>query len=515
MPKLTTPLLLSAGAGIIVLFLTAYTLYLADSFTSTDKEVESLMQSQMNTILISVNQFTEDVVTNVYTRVNLIAVTQKNPETLYHHMQKIIKESGYIRDILWSPLPFDKIAGLQGPEYAAILPGMKFSDDNIAPLKKLYEYAETGYLKIENTVISKDSAAWFFLLENDLGGYTLWYLSVNPEQFATAYINNKLKDLAADQYEISLVHPKFGALLSGNHAADTLHKLSGPFRMLSGYEFIISPSGKTLASAISERSRFNLYLMIAVNLMLVAGIFVFWYILKREMKLAQLKTDFVANVSHELRTPLSLISMFSESLLLGRVKNEAKQKEYFSIIQSETGRLSGLVNRILNFSQLDAGRKKFVMEEFDLTEMLQKVYHTYEYHLAQKGFTSSLQIPDEEMLVHADKSAIEEVCINLIDNAMKYSAEIKEVKLSAEIKEEYAVFSITDKGVGISSEDQKHIFDKFFRAGSSLIHTTKGTGLGLSIVKQIIDVHQGKVEVISLPGKGSTFSVWLPLNTVK
>lgn len=508
-PKIS--LVISGILFLLVGFLALYTFYLTESFSSTDREVVKMTEQQMSTILLSLNQYTEDIVGNIVTRVSIIAGSTSGRNIAAEQFRQLQRETEYITDIIIA----DSAEALSGNGHSLNsrhykdYTKLRFADDNTFPLKKLFDYARNGYRKIENTVIARDTAAFYFLIENQSGGYNLYYIQINPITFASVYLQQKISGLAGEQYSVELTHPKFGVLLAAPLALKSDLSVTSPFRMLSGYNFTISPSGNTLAYTVQERSKFNLVLIILVNFLLVAGIIVFWYIFRREMKLAQLKTDFVANVSHELRTPLSLISMFSESLLLGRVKNEEKQKEYYSIIQSETGRLSGLVNKILNFSQLDAGKKKFVMEDFDLHELLSKIYHTYEYHLSQKGFRSSFLPASGEAIIHGDKTAIEEVCINLIDNAMKYSSEVKEVSISTKIDNSSVSISVSDKGVGISGEDQKHVFDKFFRAGSSLIHTTKGTGLGLSIVKQIVDIHGGQIAVSSEPGKGSTFTVKL------
>jgi two-component system phosphate regulon sensor histidine kinase PhoR len=197
--------------------------------------------------------------------------------------------------------------------------------------------------------------------------------------------------------------------------------------------------------------------------------------------------------------------MFSETLEMGRVKTEEKKKEYYNIISHETARLSRIVNRILNFSQMEAGKRKYNFVLVQLNEIIEEVFNTYKFHLQNKGFKFTSQ-PDENIpSIYADKEAVSEAIINIIDNAVKYSRDKKEVDLSTGMMGELVYVKIKDYGIGISSQDQKKIFDKFFRVSSGPVHNTKGTGLGLSLVKQIMDAHKGEITLHSTPGVGSSF----------
>jgi two-component system phosphate regulon sensor histidine kinase PhoR len=248
---------------------------------------------------------------------------------------------------------------------------------------------------------------------------------------------------------------------------------------------------------------------------LAAGLFLIFRNIRKELRLAQNKSEFVSNVSHELRTPLALISMFAETLEMGRVRTEEKKMEYYQIIHKETSRLTGIVNKILTFSQMDADKKEFHLQDTDLNEVIRDILDTYSFHLQQKGFTSHLHDGEEPLLVQADREALQEVLINLLDNAIKYSKDRKEIDIFSGKKEDMAFITVQDYGIGISKEDQKQVFDKFFRVSTGDLAKSKGTGLGLSLVKHIIDQHGGKVTVESTPGQGSSFSIFLPLNPIK
>ncbi|MDP2037602.1 MAG: HAMP domain-containing sensor histidine kinase, partial [Ignavibacteria bacterium] len=233
--------------------------------------------------------------------------------------------------------------------------------------------------------------------------------------------------------------------------------------------------------------------------------------IKKEIELAQIKNDFVSNVSHELRTPLALINMFAETLSLGRVKTEEKKVEYYGIIQQETERLSKIVNKILNFAKIEAGKWKYNFAKVDLNEILIKIYDVYKFHLSSNGFEFALNAGDKELKVLADAEAVSEAVINLIDNAVKYSGDIKKVLVKTGIEGRKAFVEVEDSGLGISQEDQKKIFEKFFRVSTKEIHNAKGTGLGLTLVKHIVDANHGEISLKSELGKGSCFRLTFPL----
>jgi two-component system, OmpR family, phosphate regulon sensor histidine kinase PhoR len=233
--------------------------------------------------------------------------------------------------------------------------------------------------------------------------------------------------------------------------------------------------------------------------------------LKKEVDLAQNKADFVSNVSHEIRTPLALISMFAETLEMDRLPSEEKKKEYYSIISKETQRLSGIVNKILNFSQTEANKKRFHLESLHIDTELNGILSTYQFHLRNKGFEYTYS-PAGDVWIYADHEALTEIIINLIDNAIKYSDSDKRIEIDTGVEGIYGFIAVRDYGVGISQADQKHIFDKFYRVSSGNLAKSRGTGLGLSLVKQLIEAQAGKITVKSQPGKGSEFKIYFPLN---
>jgi len=232
----------------------------------------------------------------------------------------------------------------------------------------------------------------------------------------------------------------------------------------------------------------------------------------REMKLSAMKNEFVSNVSHELRTPLSSIRVFGEFMRRGRVEDQEKVREYGSYIETESRRLTQLINNILDFSRIESGRKVYMFEDADLEEILAGTLATFTVRLRDKGFDVSYQGPDEPLPeVEVDPNAIDRAVANLLDNAVKYSDGDRAIQVTLDRTNGEATISVTDHGIGIPREEQEKIFERFHRVSTGLVHDVKGSGLGLSLVRHIAESHGGTVSVESEVGRGSTFTIHLPL----
>jgi signal transduction histidine kinase len=231
----------------------------------------------------------------------------------------------------------------------------------------------------------------------------------------------------------------------------------------------------------------------------------------REARLAQAKSHFVANVSHELKTPLSLLSLFSEILELGRVKSEEKKIEYYGIIRHESRRLNKMIDNILDFSKIEAGRKTYAFADGDMAEVLESVLSSYRYQIKNSGFDVQTNIQASLPSVVIDRDAMAQAISNLVDNAIKYSGKVKQLSITTEQRGSDLSIEIADQGIGIPRDEQVKVFEKFYRVGNGLVHDVKGSGLGLSLVKHIIEAHKGTISVESDVGKGSRFTILLPL----
>lgn len=248
-----------------------------------------------------------------------------------------------------------------------------------------------------------------------------------------------------------------------------------------------------------------------IDLMLGAGLFLVYSNVRREMHLSRLKSDFVANVSHELKTPLALVRLFAETLELGRVQGPEKANEYYRVINKESQRLTQLINNILDFSRIEAGRKEYHFSPTSVGRVVESVLDTYRFQIEQQGVVLEEAVEPDLPPVQGDPEALTQALLNLVNNAIKYSRDEKYVRVEARRDGETVRLSVRDRGIGIAKPEQKKIFEKFYRAEDSLVHETKGSGLGLSLVKHIMEAHGGRVEVDSSPGRGSTFTLVLPV----
>ena len=250
---------------------------------------------------------------------------------------------------------------------------------------------------------------------------------------------------------------------------------------------------------------------ILVLLVLLCGVALIIRATDREARLAQAKANFVANVSHELKTPLSLLSLFSEILELGRVKNDEKRLEYYQIMRHESRRLNKVIDNILDFSKIEAGRKTYNFADGDMAEVIENVLSSYRYQIDNSGFDVQTNLQRDLPPVSIDRDAMAQAVSNLLDNAMKYSPEVKQLSITTDRRGSDLSVEIADRGIGIPRAEQTRIFEKFYRVGNGLVHDVKGSGLGLSLVKHIIEAHKGTISVESDVGKGSRFTILLPL----
>ena len=268
----------------------------------------------------------------------------------------------------------------------------------------------------------------------------------------------------------------------------------------------------TSADAIASRWIKQGFMILGVlSLLMVGGLVLTYRSVSKEMSLARMKSDFVSNVSHELRTPLSLIQLYAETLELGRISTQEKKEEYYRTIRKESERLGKLISNILDFSRIEAGRKEYDLRETDIAELVRNTLDTYRYQIEKNGFEFETSIEPNIPRMRLDREAIARALLNLVNNALKYSADEKFLQVKLYRTNGTVKLEVVDRGIGIARRDQTKIFEKFYRTCDPLVHNTKGSGLGLSLVKHITHAHGGQVEVESTPGKGSKFTLSLPL----
>lgn len=294
----------------------------------------------------------------------------------------------------------------------------------------------------------------------------------------------------------------------GNGKPEVSMLLDDPFRGLGmGIKF-----QGTTAEAIGRRFvRESMIILGVLSALMIGGLVLTYRSVNKQVALARLKSDFVSNVSHELRTPLALIRLYAETLELGRINTQEKKLEYYSIIRKESERLTALINNILDFSRIEAGRKEYDFRETDIAELVRNTLDSYRYQIEQQGFALEEQIERGIPPVRVDREAIARALVNLVNNALKYSDRDKFLRVKLYRSNGALKLEVVDRGIGIDRNEQARIFEKFYRTCDPLVHNTKGSGLGLSLVQHITEAHGGEVEVESVPGRGSKFTMTLPL----
>ena len=260
-----------------------------------------------------------------------------------------------------------------------------------------------------------------------------------------------------------------------------------------------------------QRGLFYLTLSIVVSATLFAA-YLLWRDVRREMRLSDLRAQFVSSVSHELKTPLTAIRMFAETLQMGRCADPQVQTEYLGTIVSECERLSRLVDGVLLFSKIEQGKRTFRFRPVQAADALQAAARAMEYPLSQQGFQLRMAVQDDLPLIHADRDALEQALLNLLSNALKFSGDARTIELGLCRENGDIVIRVTDHGCGIAPQEQSRIFDRYYRVPTPENQLIPGTGLGLTLVAQIARAHGGRVEVASAPGQGSTFSLHIPIH---
>jgi len=252
----------------------------------------------------------------------------------------------------------------------------------------------------------------------------------------------------------------------------------------------------------------------ALTLVLGTAVFGGYLLLRdvdRDVRMNEVRSQFVASVSHELKTPLTSIRMFAETLAMGRGRDERTRSEYLETIVNESERLARLVDNVLDFSKIEQGKKIYRLRPTRLEEVAGSAARAMQFPLAQQGFQLRLSVQEQMPELKADPDAIQQAILNLLTNAMKYSGDAREIDLRLSARNGDAVIEVVDHGLGVAPEEQKRIFEKFYRAPSHESRLIAGTGLGLTLVAHIAKAHGGRVEVESAPGFGSTFRVFLPI----
>ncbi|MCH7890520.1 MAG: hypothetical protein IH921_03350 [Gemmatimonadetes bacterium] len=273
----------------------------------------------------------------------------------------------------------------------------------------------------------------------------------------------------------------------------------------------LEPPQTALGRILGLRNAFfSVALLLVLSVTLFGG-YLLLHGVKREMRVAELQSDFVSSVSHELKTPLTAIRMFAETLRSKAAPDPAMTAEYLDTIVGESERLTRLLDNVLDLSQIEQGQRIYSREPTSLAEIAARAARAVEYPLSSEGFRLDLDLDDGLPPVSVDRDSVEQAVLNLLTNAMKYSGTSREIGLSLRRQNGHAVIAVSDRGVGIPLEAQSRLTEKFYRVRSPENEHVPGTGLGLTIVEHTARAHGGHLTLESAVGEGSTFSIHLPM----
>ena len=353
--------------------------------------------------------------------------------------------------------------------------------------------------------------ASYMLMETNEGNPVLVCFQMDFDKIV-ALLDRHLRDLK-DRFYVSVVdfenNGVYGYPISRTTKYFYETRFPGTF-----YKWILQlvPRNYTeLELGVRNRRRTNMLFIVFSMLLIFFSLSIIYFVWRRDLQLRQLKDNFISNVSHELKTPLSLIRMFSELLVLGRVKEEEKRQEYFRIIHNESDRMSRLISNLLDFASLASGVQSRYFEKTSLGQLVNESLEAYRYEIQKNGFSLEVDIEPGMPDSYMDPNAIKMALINLLDNSIKYSLDRREIGVHVGREDGWLELSVADKGIGIPISEQNKIFDKFYRVNDPSIRRIRGNGIGLAITDYVARMHGGKINVESEPGNGSVFTLVIPI----
>ena len=244
---------------------------------------------------------------------------------------------------------------------------------------------------------------------------------------------------------------------------------------------------------------------------LTFGLILTTRVVRREMELARLKSEFAVGVTHEFKSPITSIRLLLERITSGRQLTAASLLEYGETMQRETVRLERLVNRLLEMHSIQSGEKRYRIAPHRIGDLAAAVVTNLDTHARAKRITVKLDIDDPEYEIDVDRTALEDSLENLLENAIKYSLPETSVAITIRRQEREIGIFVRDEGIGIHPDDLAHIFEQFYRGRIGQAHSAAGTGLGLALVKAAVEGHGGTVRATSTPGQGSEFHISIPM----
>lgn len=263
---------------------------------------------------------------------------------------------------------------------------------------------------------------------------------------------------------------------------------------------------------VFAQSRGALFLSIAFILLLIGSFTYTIIVIRNQKRLSSIKNDFINNLTHEFKTPIASISLATSMLKNDKQSDKRKKDNYLNLIELESKRLEGQVDKVLQIAMIDSGNFTLEKQDLDLHDVIHRVVGSMKLAVEKRSGEISLGLNATKSTVHADGTHVVNIIYNLIDNALKYTVDVPKIEIETNDHSDGIQISIKDNGIGIGEEIQRYVFDKFYRAESGDIQNVKGFGLGLSYVKKIIEEHKGSIDLSSTLNKGSEFKLYFPFS---
>jgi signal transduction histidine kinase len=273
----------------------------------------------------------------------------------------------------------------------------------------------------------------------------------------------------------------------------------------------VSSTQPVVETELIAQRRFLLLGLSVMVLFMILGTHFIVRAIRREGEVRRMQSNFVSTVSHEFRSPITSMRQLSEMLALGRVSSDERRQVYYETLVKETTRLQRLIEGLLNFGRMEAGARQYQFEELDAAAIVERVVSEFEAQIATSGKHIEALKAAASCRIEADPEAISVALRNLLDNAVKYSPDQPTVWVECAVEHKRVAIRVRDKGLGIASSERNAIFRKFMRGSAATAANVKGSGVGLAMVRHIVAAHGGEIVVASEPGRGSTFTMLLPV----
>lgn len=386
-------------------------------------------------------------------------------------------------------------------------------------MEELLEERDVKIDQLKNQLarVSRKYELTFDVMNDLMGTRRALSSRFNPQQL-DSLLKNELNSKGIDiAYEYGILEPNQDhfLLLSNNIE---MRQLEGSELKASLFPNDIFGNKSQLIVSFPDKQGFLLRkiwsALISSGLLVTIILVCFGYSIRtivRQKKLSEMKNDFINNMTHELKTPISTVSLAVEALNDKDIEQSPLRDKYIRVIGEENNRLGEQVEKVLQIAAIDRNDYNLTEELLRMNEMVKNATEHISMQVEQRGGRLNLIEKANKDLVKGDEMHLTNIIVNLLDNANKYSPDAPNITLRTESDENDFILSIHDRGIGMNREQQKHIFEKFYRVPTGNLHNVKGFGLGLAYVQRMVEAHGGTISVDSEPGKGSKFSIILPL----